>query len=192
MLAECLRGDGDLPAHAWPMGAGAGALLVRYRSGQDRIGRSDQVFHEFAAAYRHYHAALTFTLVTGGADARHRAMFDTCRRALEACEETLRAGNTVGDLFEAHRRAFVADGHGEHLLNVCGYTMGAMFAPTWMEDPLIRRGDPEPLRPGMVFFLHMLMVDRERGLMMSLGEQAIVTEGACEPLTRAPRELVLN
>ena len=174
------------------MGAGAGALLVRYRSGQDRIGRSDQVFHEFAAAYRHYHAALTFTLVTGGADARHRAMFDTCRRALEACEETLRAGNTVGDLFEAHRRAFVADGHGEHLLNVCGYTMGAMFAPTWMEDPLIRRGDPEPLRPGMVFFLHMLMVDRERGLMMSLGEQAIVTEGACEPLTRAPRELVLN
>ena len=70
--------------------------------------------------------------------------------------------------------------------------MGAMFAPTWMEDPLIRRDDPQVLAPGMVFFLHMLMVDRERGLMMSLGEQAVVTEGACERLTRAPRELVVN
>ena len=192
MLAECLRGDGDLPAHAWPMGAGAGALLVRYRAGQDRIGAADQVFHEFAAAYRHYHAALTVTLVTGRADARQRGMFDTCRAALEAVEDRLRAGNTVGDLFEAHRRAFVAAGHGDHLLNVCGYTMGAMFAPTWMEDPLIRRDDPQLLAPGMVFFMHMLMVDRERGLMMSLGEQAVVTDGACEPITRAPRELLGN
>lgn len=192
MLAECLRRDGDLPAHAWPMGTGSGALLVRYRAGQDRIGASDQVFHEFAAAYRHYHAALTLTLVTGSADTRHRQMFRTCRRALEACEEKLRAGNTVGDLFEAHRRVYVADGHGDHLLNVCGYQMGAMFAPTWMEDPLIRRDEPQVLQPGMVFFLHMLMVDRERGLMMALGEQAIVTAGTCERVTRVPRELVVN
>ena len=192
MLAECLRRDGDLPAHAWPMGAGAGALLVRYKSGQDRVGAVDQVFHEFAASYRHYHAALTFTLVTGRAEPRQQRMFDTCRLALEAVEEKLRAGNTVGDLFEAHRRAFVAAGHGDHLLNVCGYTMGAMFAPTWMEDPLIRRADPQLLETGMVFFMHMLMVDRERGLMMSLGEQAIVTDGAPERITRAPRELAVG
>jgi hypothetical protein len=44
----------------------------------------------------------------------------------------------------------------------------------------------------MVFFMHMLMVDRDRQLMMALGEQAIVTEGACEPITHAPRELIVN
>ena len=192
MLAECFRRDGDQPAHGLPLAAGEGALLVRYKCGHERVGANDQVFHEFAAPWRHYHAALTLTVLTGTASERQRDMFRTCREALEAVESRLRAGNTVGDLFEAHRRAFVARGHGEHLLNVCGYTMGAMFPPTWMEDPLIRRGDPQVLAPGMVFFMHMLMVDREHGLMMSLGEQALVTEGACEAITHAPRELVVN
>ena len=36
------------------------------------------------------------------------------------------------------------------------------------------------------------MVDRERRLMMSLGEQAVVTNAACEPITHAPRELPVN
>ena len=192
MHAAIWSRDGDTPAHVWPMGSGESALLVRYKSGGRRIGARDQMFHELAAAYRHYHAALTLTILTGRADARQQEMFATCRDALEAAEEALRPGNTVGDLFEAHRRAFERAGHGDHLLNVCGYTMGAMFPPTWMDEPLIRRGDPQVLEPGMTFFLHMLMVDRERQLMMSLGEQAIVTDGACERVTHAPRALIVN
>jgi Xaa-Pro dipeptidase len=136
------------------------------------------MLHELTAPYRHYHAALTLTIVTGEADARHQDMFATCRAALEAYEATLRPERAVGDLFEAHRRAYVEAGHGEHFLNVCGYSMGAVWPPTWMEDPLIRARDPQVLAPGMVFFMHMLTVDRERGLMMSLGETAIVTTGS--------------
>jgi Xaa-Pro dipeptidase len=192
MHAAIWSGDGDTPAHVWPMGSGESALLVRYKAGGRRIGPQDQMFHEFAASYRHYHAALTLVILTGRADPRHADMFNTCRDALEAVEQALRPGNTVGDLFEAHRRAYERAGHADHYLNVCGYTMGATFPPTWMDEPLIRRGDPQVLEPGMVFFLHMLMVDRERQLMMALGEQAIVTEGACDPITHAPRELIVN
>jgi len=184
--------DGDTPAHVWPMGSGPSALLVRYKSGARHIGKNDQVFHEFAAAYRHYHAALTFALVTGKASEAHHAMFNVCHEALQACKETLRSGRTVGDVFQSHRRAFVAGGFGDSYLNVCGYTMGAMFPPTWMEDPLIRQGDPQVLEPGMTFFMHMLMVDRASGHMMALGEQAIVTDGACEPITHALDALVVN
>ena len=185
-------GDGDTPAHVWPMGAGDKAPLVRYHCGGSRIGDNDQMFHEFAAPYRHYHAAMTLTVLTGDVDERQEQMFTVCRDALEAVEAVLVAGNSVGDLFEAHRRVYVDAGHGDHYLNVCGYSMGAVFPPTWMEDPLIRRDDPLVLEPGMVFFMHMLMVDRERRLMMSLGEQALVTSGACEPLTHAPRGLPVN
>tara|TARA_Y100000739_G_scaffold220265_1_gene219561 strand:- start:559 stop:1083 length:525 start_codon:yes stop_codon:yes gene_type:complete len=174
------------------MGSGPSAQLVRYKSGGRCIGDEDQVFHEFAAAYRHYHAALTFTLVTGKASKAHRTMFEVCHQALQACKETLVAGSTVGDVFESHRQAFIAGGFGESYLNVCGYTMGAMFPPTWMEDPLIREADPQVLEPGMTFFMHMLMVDRSTGHMMALGEQAIVTEGACEPITHALDTLVIN
>ena len=48
------------------------------------------------------------------------------------------------------------------------------------------------LEADMVFFMHMLMVNRTKGLMMSLGEQAIVTNGSCETITHAPRNLPLN
>ena len=184
--------DGDTPAHVWPMGSGPSALLVRYKSGGRCIGENDQVFHEFAASYRHYHAALTFGLVTDQASPAHRAMFSVCREALQACEEVLRSGKTVSDVFEAHRRAFIAGGFEDSYLNVCGYAMGAMFPPTWMENPLIRDGEQQILKPGMVFFMHMLMVDRTNGHMMALGEQAVVTDGACELITRALDELVVN
>ena len=184
--------DGDTPAHVWPMGSGPSALLVRYKSGARHIDANDQVFHEFAASYRHYHAALTFALVTGKASAVHHVMFNVCHEALQACKEALRPGRTVGDVFEGHRQAFIGGGFGDSYLNVCGYTMGAMFPPTWMEDPLIRQGDRQVLEPGMTFFMHMLMVDRASGHMMALGEQAIVTDGACEPITRALDALVVN
>ena len=73
-----------------------------------------------------------------------------------------------------------------------GYSMGAVFPPTWMEDPLIRKDDLQILQPGMVFFMHMLMVNREQRMMMSLGEQAIVSDRSCEIITHAPRELPRN
>ena len=184
--------DGDTPAHVWPMGAGIKAPLVRYHTGSSTIGKKDVMFHEFAAPFRHYHAAMTLTVAIGNSDPELQQMFDTCKSALEAVEGTLIAGNTVGDLFEAHRQAYVDAGHGEHYLNVCGYSMGAVFPPTWMEDPLIRQGDPPMLEPGMVFFMHMLMVNREKRMMMSLGEQAIVTDGPCELITHAPKELPQN
>ncbi len=38
----------------------------------------------------------------------------------------------------------------------------------------------------------MILLDDRTGLTMSLGEIAIVTQGACEPVCRAPRKLVVN
>jgi len=184
--------DGDTPAHVWPMGSGPSALLVRYKAGAGHIGSNDQMFHEFAASYRHYHAAMTLTVVTGKPQSVHLDMFGVCRDALEACKNTLTPGHTVGDVFDAHRRAFADGGFADSYLNVCGYTMGALFPPTWMEDPLIREADPLVLEKDMVFFMHMLMVDRSKGLMMSLGEQAIVTDATCESITHAPQDLPVN
>jgi hypothetical protein len=38
----------------------------------------------------------------------------------------------------------------------------------------------------------MILLDRESGCAMALGETAIVTAGPCEPITHASRELVVN
>jgi Xaa-Pro dipeptidase len=192
MLETILSGDGDPSASRWPMGSGREALLVRYHTGHGPIAPRDQVTFEFAAAYRHYHACLMNVVVTGRVDPRHRDMFRACREALTACNATLRPGRTVGDIFAAHARVLTRAGYKDHMLNACGYTLGATYPPTWMDEPMIYADHPQVLAPGMVFFIHMILLDSRRGLSMSLGETSIITARGSEPVTHAPRELVAN
>ena len=191
MMAAIMRGDGDPSASRWPMGAGEEALLVRYHTGHGTVAPRDQVQFEIAAAYRHYHAALMYVILTGEPDSRHHHMFDACAEALAACEATLRPGNTVGDVFNAHARVMAKAGYAGHFLNACGYTMGATYPPTWMDWPMLYAGEPQVLAPNMVFFLHMILLNTDTGLSMSLGETAIVTETGCEPISHAPRHLLV-
>ena len=192
MMKTILSGDGDPSASRWPMGSGREALLVRYHTGHGPIGRRDQVTFEFAAAYRHYHACLMNVVVTGRVDPRHRDMFRACREALTACEATLRPGRTVGDIFAAHARVLARAGYKDHMLNACGYTLGATYPPTWMDEPMIYADHPQILAPGMVFFIHMILLNSRTGLSMSLGETSIITARGAERVTHAPRELVMN
>jgi Xaa-Pro aminopeptidase len=192
MMKAILAGDGDPSASRWPMGSGREALLVRYHTGHGPIGRRDQVTFEFAAAYRHYHACLMNVVVTGRVDPRHRDMFRACREALAACEATLRPGRTVGDIFAAHARVLTRAGYKDHMLNACGYTLGATYPPTWMDEPMIYADHPQVLAPGMVFFMHMILLNSRTGLSMSLGETSLITARGAERVTHAPRELVAN
>jgi Xaa-Pro dipeptidase len=190
MMSTIMRGDGDPSASRWPMGAGEEALLVRYHTAHGTVGARDQVQFEIAAAYRHYHAALMYVVLTGEPDARQRRMFDACADALDACEAALRPGNTVGQVFAVHADVLTKAGYAGHFLNACGYTMGATYPPTWMDWPMIYAGEPQVLASNMVFFLHMILLDSDSGLSMSLGETAIITETGCEPISRAPRRLL--
>ena len=192
MMAAIMAGDGDPSASRWPMGAGENAMMVRYHTGKETVADNDQVQHEFAAAYRHYHACAMGVVVTGKASPKQLAMFDACRDALQACKEALRPGRTVGDLFSAHLSSLTHAGYGHAALNACGYSVGIAYPPTWMDWPMIWADHPQLLAPGMVFFIHIILLDDRTGLTMSLGETAIITEGACEPVTHAPQHLVIN
>ena len=191
MMSAIMRGDGDPSASRWPMGAGEEALLVRYHTGHGTVTPRDQVQFEIAAAYRHYHAALMYVILTGEPDPRHRHMFDACAEALHACEAALRPGNTVGQVFAAHAEVLTKAGYAGHFLNACGYTMGATYPPTWMDWPMVYAGEPQVLAPNMVFFLHMILLNSDTGLTMSLGETAIITEAGWEPISHAPRDLLV-
>jgi Xaa-Pro dipeptidase len=56
---------------------------------------------------------------------------------------------------------------------------------------MVYAGEPQVLAPNMVFFLHMILLNSDTGLSMSLGETAIVTETGCEPISHAPRQLLI-
>ena len=192
MLNVIMRGDGDPSASRWPMGAGEDALMVRYHTGKNTVQAQDQVTHEFSAAYRHYHACAMSVVVTGEPSQQQADMAKACAEALDACEEMLRPGNTVGQLYDTHLDVMTTAGFGDAALAACGYTLGISYPPTWMDWPMIWKDHPDVLEPGMVFFLHMILLDGDSGLTVSLGETSIVTDGAPEPVNHAPRELVVN
>lgn len=193
MMNRIMAGGGDPSASRWPAGAGAEALHMRYHTGAERVSRGrDQVTFEFAAAYRHYHAAAMTVVATGNASAHQRAMFAACRDGLDDAKDSLRAGRPCGDVYEAYRRAASRHRFGRNVIGVCGYPMGAVFPPTWMEDPFLFAGSASVLESGMTFFIHIVLLDQRRNLVMALGETAIVRRGAPESINHAPSELVVN
>jgi Xaa-Pro dipeptidase len=93
--------------------------------------------------------------------------------------------------WDPQARILTKAGYTAHFLNACGYAMGATYPPTWMDWPMVYAGEPQVLAPNMVFFLHMILLNGDTGLGMSLGETAIITETGCEPISRTPRDLLV-
>jgi Xaa-Pro dipeptidase len=192
MHAAIFRGGGDYPGNAFIIGSGRDALLVRYKTGRRRLDPRDQLTLEFAGVYRHYHACLMRTLLVGEATARHRAMHAACREALAAAEEQLQPGTAMGAVFDAQAAVLDRHGMGAHRLNACGYSLGAVYPPSWMDWPMFFRGNPVALAPGMVFFLHMVLLDSEAGVAMTLGRTSLITDRGSEPLSAEALDLVVS
>ena len=187
------RLDADLPAHIPPLGSGDSALNLRYTSKRKNVSENDQVTLELGLAYRHYHVACMGVVLTGPEiNNRHLKMHKTSVTALDEVQAALRPGTTVGELFDIYKETL--EEHGEHdaVLTVAGYTMGAMWPPTWMEEPMIFEGNPLVLEENMTFFTHMILNDRETGLSMAVGETAIVTKDAAEIITHTPRKPIIK
>jgi Xaa-Pro dipeptidase len=87
---------------------------------------------------------------------------------------------------------FDAAGYRNSRLAACGYSLGATFRPSWMDvPPMIYSGNPVLGRPGMVLFLHAILVDAPNNLAMSLGHTVLITETGSESLSRFVPEFTL-
>ena len=192
MQGAVFAGGGDYPANEFIIGSGPDGLLCRYKSGRRKLAAEDQLTLEFAGVWRHYHAALMRTVLVGAPRPRHRALHAACAEALAACEALLRPGRSAGEVFDAHARVMDAHGMAAHRLNACGYSLGARFTPSWMDRPMFYAGNSTVLQPGMVFFLHMILMDSETGTAMTLGRTSIITAAGIETLSRAPLDLLLR
>lgn len=190
MQGAVFEGGGDYPGNEFIIGSGPEALLCRYKSGRRKLDPQDQLTLEWAGAFHHYHAAMMRTFVTGNPPQRQRDMHAAAHDALLAVQDALRPGATFGDGFDAHARTLDEAGLKAHRMNACGYSLGATFAPTWMDPPMMYRGNPTEVRAGMVIFCHMIIFDAAAGLAMTLGETVLIGDGGAERLSRSPLDLV--
>ncbi|MEL6478474.1 MAG: Xaa-Pro peptidase family protein [Pseudomonadota bacterium] len=182
---------GDYPANGFIIGSGDHALMCRYQAGRRMIEAEDQLNMEWAGTWKHYHSAYFKTIVIGKPRPQHVSMQSAAQDALMACEAALQPGAAMAEVFDAHARVLDAAGMGAHRLNACGYSLGPRFGPAWMEDQMFYDGAPTVMQPGMVFFLHMILMDSDSGTAMCLGRTSLVTEGGAEPLSRMPLEMVV-
>jgi Xaa-Pro dipeptidase len=192
MHGAIFRGGGDYPGNPFIIGSGPDALLCRYKSGRRKLDATDQLTLEFAGVFRQYHACLMRTLLVGEASPRQRAMHAACAEALTTAEHRLTPGTPMGEVFDAQARVLDRHGMGAHRLNACGYSLGAVYAPSWMDWPMFFAGNPVELAPGMVLFLHMILMDSEAGLAMALGRTSLIIEHGAQALSNAPLDLVVR
>lgn len=190
MQGAVFKGGGDYAGNEFILGSGPGALLVRYFSGRRHLDKKDQLTLEWSGAFARYHAAMMRTIIIGKANPIQRRMYDAAAEALTACENAIRPGAPMGEVFEAHSEVFNAHGFSHAKLQACGYGMGAVYNPIWVEFPMFYEGNPLLMRLNQVFFLHMILVDSETGLAMTLGHSVLVTDSGAERLSRHKLQLL--
>tara|TARA_B100002052_G_scaffold238443_1_gene222277 strand:+ start:932 stop:2083 length:1152 start_codon:yes stop_codon:yes gene_type:complete len=195
ILAEMNRvifdGGGDYPANEFIIGSGKNALLCRYQAEKQILSNPDQLTIEWAGTYKHYHSAMFRTIPIGKADPKHFEMHEACIEALKNCENKLKPGNNIGEVFDVHAKTFDELGFNKARMNACGYSLGATFSPNWMDWPMLYTNNPYVIEPGNIFFIHMILMDSENDLAMNLGETFLVTDNNNERLGKQKLDLVV-
>ncbi len=182
--AVLFQGGGDPPPGGPVLGSGDRALLVRSTTGFRHLDTVDQLTLEFASSYRHYCACLMRTVAVGKPNDRQREMFDVTEEALAQMTAAAVAGRPIGDIDRAHRRVFDKHGFAASRMSACGYSLGATYRPSWMDvPPLLYAENPTLAIPGMVFFLHAILINTPENLAMSIGHTIVIRDDKAEVLS---------
>lgn len=190
MQGAVLAGGGDYPANEFIIGSGEDALLCRYKAGRRKLEARDQLTLEWAGVAAHYHAAMMRTVLTGEPQPRHLELYSACRDNIAAIEEVMRPGNTFGNVFDVHARLMDERNLTRHRLNTCGYSLGARFSPSWMEQQMFHAGNSQEILPDMTLFVHIIIMDSDSGAAMTLGQTYVTTTDAPRPLSRHSLDLI--
>jgi len=192
MQGAVFKGGGDYAGNEFVIGSGPAALLCRYQAGRRHLQSNDQMTLEWSGAYCRYHAAMMRTLLVGAANDTQKRMHAACVEALEACEAAIQPGDPMGNVFDAHATVFEKHGLSHARMNACGYGMGAIYNPIWVDFPMFYKGNPLIMNAGNVYFLHMILMDSDAGLAMCWGHSVLVNDDGVERLSRSSLGLVVK
>ena len=192
MQGVIFNGGGDYPANEFIIGSGNNALLCRYQSEKRKLNEIDQLSIEWAGTYKHYHSAMFRTIPIGKVNNKQKKMYAACLEALKTCENKLVPGNKVGEVFDVHAEVLDGLGYKKSRMNACGYSLGTTFSPNWMDWPMLYTNNPVVLKKGMIFFIHMILMDSDNQLAMNLGETYLLTSSGNERLGKKKLDLVVG
>lgn len=190
MQGAVFEAGGDYAANEFIIGSGADALLCRYKSGRRNLSQEDQLTLEWSGASAHYHAPMMRTLILGQPSLRHKELFKAASESFSAIEEILKPGTSFGEIFDLYTKIIEERGLTRHRLNTNGYSIGARFSPSWMENEIFFSGNPLLLEENMTVFIHAMLTDSENDTAMMLGHSYLVTDSGNEHLSSHRPELI--
>ncbi len=192
-LGAMLAGGGDVPPAGPLVNSGHRAIYGRGVGGARELQAEDQIMIELAAAYRRYTCCIERFITVGMPSAKQRSLHALVEETLTAMLAAFVPGEPLGRVDEVHRRMLDRAGYAEQRYAACGYSLGATYRPSWMDvPPMIYAGNPLVMRPGMVFFPHVMLGDHNTGLAMGLGNTVLINESGAESLTRLPLDLMVK
>ena len=153
------------------------------------LAAGDAVFLEFGGVYKRYCAPMMRTAYIGAPPDDVLRITDAVKDCVERVLATARPGRSCHDVALEAGKAFAPVAAQAFHTGVYGYAVGGQFPPSWAErSAFIAEGSETELAPGMVF--HLPTCFRVPGRFgIGLSETLLITEGGCESLTEATRDL---
>lgn len=150
-----------------------------------KLKKNQMVLLDFGSIHKGYCGDMTRMLFVGKAPERYKEVYKIVLEAQEACLKTIKPGATCHDCDMAVRHVFKKYKCEDRFLHGTGHGVGLAIH----EDPRIKQGFKDKLRPGMVF-------TDEPGLYypgwggIRIEDMIVVTERGSKNLTRTPKQLI--
>lgn len=189
------KNDGDYPANENVIGSGPSAFMGRYFTGRRHLDQNDELNIELAGVYRRYHAVIQRVIRVGKPIPQQIELHKLGVEALLASQDACKVGQPLGNIFKAFERTVRNStypfGGAKDLGRAfsTGYSLGTTFAPNWMDYPLLYGDNSILIEENMVFFIHSVLRDDERGFNAIPGETIVVKRNGVERLSRHSLDL---
>ena len=168
------------------VGVGSNGAMPHHEVCERVIGAGEPIVMDVGAQVAGYHSDLTRTICLGQPDERFTEIYDLVLQAQLAAEAAIRAGIVAGEVDNAARQVIAEAGYGEQYGHGLGHGVGLAVH----EEPSIRQGAEEVLKPGMVFTVEPgIYLPNWGGVRIE--DMVLVQEDGVEVLSRASKEPVI-
>jgi Xaa-Pro aminopeptidase len=168
------------------VGAGPNGAMPHHEVSERVIGAGEPIVMDLGARVAGYHSDLTRTICLGQPDERFTEVYALVLRAQLAAEAAIRGGIVAGEADNAARQIITEAGYGEQYGHGLGHGVGLAVH----EEPFIRQGAEEVLKPGMVFTVEPGIYLPDWGG-VRIEDMVLVQEDGVQVLSRASKEPVI-
>ena len=181
-----LRLGADGNAFDTIIASGENGSLCHAIPGSRKLRKGDMITMDYGAKVGGYCSDMTRTVALGEPSAEMRRVYDTVLHAQEACEQALAAGKCCFDIDKLARDYIDGQGYAGRFGHGLGHAVGIDIH----ENPRLSMTCHDILQSGVVMTV-------EPGVYLPgvggvrIENTCLVTEGGCEALTTAPKQLII-